>query len=725
MATASPNLPGAANPALNNQAPGSPKPPPADAVIAGATPVAAQEPKNAVETAYEKKDQATELSLSRQECAAGRVESCNLLGTLLTQGVDADIAAGRAVLDRSCGQQSAAGCVILANSWVRQKKPDYAKARPLFEKACILKNGDGCANLGAMQLRGLGSDPDRAAGIATLQRACETLNNRNSCAGLGTLCRHEEDYTRARPFVEKSCALGDKDSCVDLGIMQVKGMGGTPDRPAGIATLIQACETLNNRRSCANLGSVYADQDAPGGPNMAAAAKALMKGCDLGDMLSCRAAGILLIERPGVTPDPVASFRALSLACGSGDNPSCLDMRRLRGRFPPEVATPAAYQAAYEKACRSPDAVHCIAAALDGAEVAATPEAFTAASGLAELHCLPNGNDPMACRARDLLRAISQELRTCQAGSTTGCGRLSAQFVVLIDEFKELDRVRALALPTRYARAACDAGVLEGCAAVPWVWYLSGSKAPFDTVAPFVARACEGNVALGCEFGGWMHLKNLDEKYEFLPLVTPGLGRDNNAAWRSFRLDWQTTRAYLTKGCSVGWAEGCIALIVRHLEFDLEFNQEQALPADAVLAACKMTRAQRCFEIASTLLAAEYQRGTYNITTLAKSGCVVPEAVCRALGRWYNGWKGSSLSVRVGNSRLAQQGLVMMDQACTQGSVRACVFMAQYHLPDSGATSERQVNWPLAESYARKILALEPGNPLFIDFLKRIEAKVL
>ncbi|CAN1528156.1 WG containing repeat [Caulobacteraceae bacterium] len=50
MATASPKLPGAANPAPNNQAPGLPKPPPADGGTAGGAAIGAKEPTSAAET---------------------------------------------------------------------------------------------------------------------------------------------------------------------------------------------------------------------------------------------------------------------------------------------------------------------------------------------------------------------------------------------------------------------------------------------------------------------------------------------------------------------------------------------------------------------------------------------------------------------------------------------------------------------------------------------------
>ena len=614
-------------------------------VVASAA--AAQTAVSSAESAYQRKDYATALSLGRQACEGGKPDSCVVVAAVLLNGlgVPADVTGARAVLERGCGQGSGASCLNLGYTWMRKDGTDYVQARRWLEKACTLGNADGCANLGVAQARGLGGAPDRLTGVTTLQRACE----------------------------------------------------------------------LNSRSGCASLGVLQADAKAPGGANLPAAAKALLKACDLGETSACGSAGMLLLAGPGVTPDPAASFRALGLACGSGAEEACRNLRSFQSKFPASSATPAAYQTVYEKACRSPKSVYCLEAALAAAEVAGTPGAFSAAAELAGKACKPSKPGPKACRARDLMQAISQDLRACKEGSTPACGRMSVGVVRLVDEFEDLNPLRAISLAAHYAPTACNAGDLEGCAAVPWVWYFDNSKAPIDTVAPVAGRACAGKVALGCEFIGWFTLLRFDEQLNFVQDQNDYY-RDTDADWRRLAQAWEDARPSLAMGCAAGWAEGCIALVLRQ-----PMMEPGRPPADdAVRAACNLTWASRCYEIASTLLGAQFQRGKYDATLKGKLGCAVDEAVCRAVGRWYAGQMGSSPNQAYGKSTQVRLGLAMMDEACTRGSADACVFMGLYHTPsDQGALAERQPNWTLAAVYARKILALDPANLYGKDLAKR------
>lgn len=595
------------------------------------------------------------------------------------------------------------------------QKQDFATALRLGRKACEGGKPDSCVVVAAVLMNGHGMPADVAGARMALEGGCGQGSG-PSCLNLAYtwMRKTETDYAQARRWLEKACALDSGDGCANLGAVQVRGLGGAPDRPGGLATLQRACD-LNSRSGCASLGVLKADAKAPGGADLPAAAKALLKACDLGEPSACGNAGMLLLAGPGVPPDPAASFRALSLACGSGADDACGNLRRLQGKFPATVATPAAYQAIYEKACRSPKAVRCLDAALASAEIAATPEAFSAAAALAAEACKPSNPGPKACRARDLMQAISQDLRPCQTGSAPACGRMSARVVRLVDEFDDLSPSRALALAVRHAQAACNAGDLEGCAAVPWVWYFSNSEAPIETVTSVAGRACAGTVALGCEFIGWFTLLRFDEQLNFIQDQN-GYYRDTDADWRRLAQVWEDARPGLARGCTAGWAEGCVALILRQ-----PMMEPGRPPAEgSVRAACKMTWSSRCYEIASTLLGARFQRGKYDATLESKFGCAVDEAVCRAVGRWYAGQMGTSPNRAFGEGVLAQLGLAMMDEACTRGSADACVFMGLYHTPsDKGALAERRANWTSAAGYARKILALDPANFYGKDLAKR------
>lgn len=599
-----------------------------------------------------------------------------------------------------------------AETAFRQK--DYATALSLGRQECEAKRLEGCVVVAVVLNNGLGVARDVPGARAVLGRACD-LQSAGGCLNLAYTWMGKEgrDYAQARPFLEKACALGSSDGCANLGVLQVQGLTGPPDRAAGVATMRRACD-LGSRSGCASLGLTLADAKAAGGADYSGAAKALLKACDLGDAQSCHPAGTLLLSGRGVPPDSAASFRAIGAACAAGGEQACVDLRRLGGAFPEAIATPAAIRAIYEKACLSPKQVNCLAASLAVAEGAATPEAFTAAAALADKACAPSKPGPKACRARDLMKTISADLSACLAAAG-GCGRMSSAVVRLVDEFRDIDSANTLALPGRHAKGACDWGDLEGCAALGWIWAFNNSTASVDTVLPSAIRACAGRKALGCEFVGWVTLIRFDEQLNAIRDKGDHY-QDTDVDWQRLYGAWENARTAIATGCASGWAEGCIALAIRQPMME----PGRAPSEDAIRAACNSTWASRCYETASVLLAARFQRGEYKGTLDGKFGCAVDDAVCRAVGRWYGGQKGSSPNSAFGKGTFAALGLAMMDQACTRGSADACVFMGLYHTPsDAGALAERQVNWPLAAGYARKILSLDPSNRYGKDLAKR------
>jgi TPR repeat protein len=91
------------------------------------------------------------------------------------------------------------------------------RARALFEQGCAGEAPYACAELGALDVLGLGGRKDVRAGMRRLSAGC-TRNDARSCTllaavtlttGRGTM----RELQQVRPYLTKGCSLGDPTAC--------------------------------------------------------------------------------------------------------------------------------------------------------------------------------------------------------------------------------------------------------------------------------------------------------------------------------------------------------------------------------------------------------------------------------------------------------------------------------------------------------------------------------
>lgn len=121
------------------------------------------------------------------------------------------------------------------------------------------------------------------------QRECDQ-GKAHSCTREGVFYAfgtwgHPKDYAKARPLMEKGCALGDQDGCKELAVLHQYGRG-VPKNPAKALEIYgKACEA-KNATSCYYAGEL--NQHGRGIPKNAAKAKEFYaKACQLKYKSAC------------------------------------------------------------------------------------------------------------------------------------------------------------------------------------------------------------------------------------------------------------------------------------------------------------------------------------------------------------------------------------------------------------------------------------------------------
>lgn len=180
---------------------------------------------------------------------------------------------------KACELDSSFGCRALGSSY-KFYKQDVKKAKTYFEKSCDLNDGGGCYQLSILyeHAQGVKQDINKAqhfakrscalgfqAGCANekllAQYAEEDLNEyalmyQTHCdADLGIACGNlsfsyyhgangaHKNHTKARILLEKGCDLGDVNSCYQLGLWELQGLGGaTKDAKKALNHIIKACQ---------------------------------------------------------------------------------------------------------------------------------------------------------------------------------------------------------------------------------------------------------------------------------------------------------------------------------------------------------------------------------------------------------------------------------------------------------------------------------------------------
>jgi TPR repeat protein len=176
-------------------------------------------------------------ALRRATCAKGRRESCRALaGVLLGPGSSAaDLAEGRALIDRQCRVGDTEACAQAAAHWQAQAVPEAAAQAVLYQElGCTAGDGSACIQRGNAVL-GISRGEDvsgRAAALAYFDRACARDEYH---------CKAAEEL-RQWPLLLARCEAGEQTACRDFAALLTQSGSPLENRARGLALLGAGCE---------------------------------------------------------------------------------------------------------------------------------------------------------------------------------------------------------------------------------------------------------------------------------------------------------------------------------------------------------------------------------------------------------------------------------------------------------------------------------------------------
>ena len=163
--------------------------------------------------------------------------------------------------------------------------------------------------------RGREVEPDLERALELYERACEHANRDPLHGGWSCARLAELDEPRALEWLERGCAVGDGDSCNNLGVRHAK-----TDIPKARELYAKAC-TAKHVLACSNAGFSWRD-DIPRDPARSLAA--FTRSCELGDGTSCGAVGHALDAT-----DPATAAKHYQTACDKRVAVACYNLALL------------------------------------------------------------------------------------------------------------------------------------------------------------------------------------------------------------------------------------------------------------------------------------------------------------------------------------------------------------------------------------------------------------
>ena len=162
-------------------------------------------------------------------CNAGDAEGCGYLGEmyLAGPGVDKDVYAAQAALDKACTGKVMRACFNLATLYGDGSLPkDPKKAAEFNQRACDGGDADACHNLALAYQQGLGVADDMSKALLLLQKACST-DPVVSCAYLGSLYEAgevvERDGPKAVELYRRACGANEPTGCYNFAAKLLEG----------------------------------------------------------------------------------------------------------------------------------------------------------------------------------------------------------------------------------------------------------------------------------------------------------------------------------------------------------------------------------------------------------------------------------------------------------------------------------------------------------------------
>lgn len=145
-----------------------------------------------------------------------------------------------------------------------------------------------------------------------------------SCAEIASQLLESDDIAEKKKALElfkRSCELGNKVSCRNMGSIHYQGVLGVPDKKAALVGYKKACN-MGDGKGCLWMGNFHYDGEV-GDPDIRLAAEGFRLACDLGDGEGCNRLGFLLKDGELGDTDYAGAARAWERACELGVESAC------------------------------------------------------------------------------------------------------------------------------------------------------------------------------------------------------------------------------------------------------------------------------------------------------------------------------------------------------------------------------------------------------------------
>ncbi|MDY7098370.1 MAG: tetratricopeptide repeat protein, partial [Pseudomonadota bacterium] len=211
------------------------------------------------------KDLRQSYILSREACQMGSPRGCDALAFNLVagNGTDKNVVEAARLFESVCDRGIASSCERLATVYYRGEGGiPKTLGRALFfrKRGCEIGSMYNCHLVGQMYSKGEGTEADPERAQAFNARSCDGGYGRG-CFYAGRIIERAASrndpaaFSSIARYYEKGCALEQKDSCYNRGIIDNEGKFGRPRSTiAAVPWMEKACKFRSND-ACYNLGS--------------------------------------------------------------------------------------------------------------------------------------------------------------------------------------------------------------------------------------------------------------------------------------------------------------------------------------------------------------------------------------------------------------------------------------------------------------------------------------
>lgn len=282
-------------------------------------------------------------------CVQGYTPGCYELGLMLAPQKSEQ--ENRHWFDGLCDRGHAQSCLWVGRSF---NDPTNADAVEAYRRACALKGAEGCAVAGpALEA----TSPDEA--MQAYKLGC-ALDDGRACGSLGMLHVKQGQHSAAVDFLDRGCAAGQIDACVQVGLLRKDGVHVVADPGRARADLERGCAAPGPRRAeaCFALGNLH--EEGLGVVRDRAKATAFYRtSCDEDHIPSCFRMGesVNALQRASQTDElQIMALSGYTRACAAGLKEACLPAAEGYATGPVSVRDDAQARERFKELCEEGDA---------------------------------------------------------------------------------------------------------------------------------------------------------------------------------------------------------------------------------------------------------------------------------------------------------------------------------------------------------------------------------